>query len=1190
MPDKSRAGTERITDLLQIVDIRKEYRTGSLVQKALDGVSLNFRDNEFVAILGPSGSGKTTLLNIIGGLDRYDSGDLIINDISTKKYKDKDWDSYRNHTIGFVFQSYNLIPHQSILANVELALTIGGISGKERKERAKNALEKVGLGDQLHKLPSQMSGGQMQRVAIARALVNDPDILLADEPTGALDSDTSVQVMDLLKEVASDRLVIMVTHNPELAHSYATRIVELKDGQIRSDSDPFVIDPEAHMAAPVHKNMGKSSMSFFTALLLSFNNLLTKKARTILVAFAGSIGIIGIALILSMSNGANKYINDIEEDTLSEYPMEITSTSFSLASMMEGMAPSDEEKKEDVVREIKTITRLLSRMSSNDLASLKTYIESEESEVGKYAKSIRYSYNVMPLVFHKDGDAYEQVNPYKVLSAFDNGMSSLYSGMTAFSVSMTNIFHEMPADESLYKEQYDVKAGRWPEAHNECILVLTDTGRVSDLALYAMGLQDDSALEEAIKNYMNGGELSLDDEGPEAVYDYDDFIGIAFKLVNACDCYQYDSQYKVWTSKTDNKSFMNKLADDSEDMTLVGVVMAKKDANSAMLSTGLNYTYGLTEHMIEYAAGSDIVRAQLASPDTDVLTGEPFGEEGEPQFDMKSLFSVDEDKLKSAFSVDMDSLQDSLPELSFDGIDMDISGLMDPSAFSSAIPDLESFDLESLLKDVNVNIDEQVLRDTASALTDYYREYVKTHPEADISTFGTSVSVFLRSDSAISIITGDVRAAIESKDIQIVTNEELQELTNTIADGFQAWAEANDATDASRFPEYVTEYLNSEETLAILREFMNGVLQRAAQASLTQEDLTKLAQDLASAYDEQSAASGQPTISDLSQALLQFIGSDGSRQVLTDSLMKNVDTSKLEEDLAKNIESITGQFSGAFAEIISNAIGGAMESLASSLQDTIMGYMDSVVSQLQNAFSFDPNSFADAIKLNMDQNEMADLMASMLSNSVSTYDQNLKAFGYAELAKPYEILIYPKNFESKDALTVILDDYNVRMKDSGQDEKVITYTDMVGTMMSSVTIIVNAISYILIAFVSISLVVSSIMIGVITYISVLERRKEIGILRSIGASKRNISSVFNAETIITGFLAGVLGVGISLLLLIPANAILRALTGQQNLAAFLQPQAALILVVLSIVLTLIGGLIPSRKAANSDPVTALREV
>ena len=1179
--------------MLQAVDIKKEYRTGSLVQKALDGVSLNFRDSEFVAILGPSGSGKTTLLNIIGGLDRYDSGDLIINNVSTKQYKDKDWDSYRNHTIGFVFQSYNLIPHQSILANVELALTISGISGKERRERAKNALEKVGLGDQIHKLPSQMSGGQMQRVAIARALVNDPDILLADEPTGALDSDTSVQIMDLLKEVASDRLVIMVTHNPELAHTYATRIVELKDGQILSDSDPYIIDG-TEAAAPIHKNMGKSSMSFLTALHLSLTNLLTKKARTILVAFAGSIGIIGIALILAMSNGATRYINSIEEDTLSEYPMEITSTSFSLASVMASMSSTGEEEDEDTVKEIKTITRLLSTMSSNDLASLKTYIDSGESGIDEQAKHIRYSYDVTPLVYQKDGTSYTQVNPYSVLSSFDNGMSSFYSGMSTFSMSMTNLFHEMPDNENLYIDQYEIKAGRWPENYNEVVLVLTVNNNVSDLALYAMGLLDDSALEDAVKEYMNGGELSMEDDTESATFEYDDFLGITFRLVNACDCYQYDSQYDVWTSKVDNKAFMKKLVGSSEELTIVGVVKPAEDARSAMLSTGINYPYELTEHTIEVAAESDIVKAQLASPDKDILTGEPFGEKPENALDLTSMFSIDEEKIKDAFSMDTDSFADSLPEMSMDGFNVDLSGLTDLSSIAGALPDMSGIDLSSLLGSININITEEDINNTATKLAESYQQYAAEHPEADISKLGDSVYDFLGSEAARNVITNDLRSALEGKDLELVTNEDLQGLIGQVVAGFEPWAAEHEATDAANYSEYLNEYLNSEEVLTILRNFMDSTLQRAAQVSLEQEDIEKIMQDLLAAYNDYSVANGNPTVSDIAAALMTYLASDESRQIITETLLSKIDTSDLERQLSEQIQNLTAELTDSLGNIVASLIAGAMEQAAYQIQDMITSYMGTVMGslseQLENAFSFDADTFADAIKMNVDENELNDLLTSMLSNNTSTYDQNLKTFGYADTAKPSEILIYPKNFESKDIITAILDDYNVRMKDSGQEDKVITYTDMVGTMMSSVTIIVNAISYILIAFVSISLVVSSIMIGVITYISVLERRKEIGILRSIGASKRNISSVFNAETIITGLLAGIFGVGISLLLLIPVNALLRFLTGQSNLGAYIPAGSAILLIVLSVVLTLIGGLIPSKKAANSDPVAALREV
>ena len=542
--------------MLQIQHICKEYRTGNLVQKALDDVSLNLRDNEFVAILGPSGSGKTTLLNIIGGLDRYDSGDLIINGISTKKYKDRDWDSYRNHTIGFVFQSYNLISHQTVLSNVELALTISGIGKEERRKRAIDALKKVGLGEQLHKRPSQMSGGQMQRVAIARALVNDPDILLADEPTGALDSDTSIQVMDLLKEVAKDRLVVMVTHNPELAEEYATRIVNLRDGKIRSDTDEYIVD-EQTLKEPEHKNMGKSSMSFLTALALSFNNLKTKKARTLLTSFAGSIGIIGIALILALSNGVNGYIQSIEEETLSEYPLQIQSTGFDITSMMVGNTGTDDKSKDSSgkknkdgqVKVMEMVTNMFSKMNTNDLKSLKKHLEKDNDALKSYTNAVEYDYDVDPQIYREDSDGVRQVHPDKSFSSIgigaDSGANSMMSSMMS-----TNVFYRMPKNTSLYEKQYDVKAGRWPKKYNECVLVLSQDGGMSDFLLYTLGLRDQMELDDMIKAFASEEEIKT--PSSLGTYTYKDILNKKFKLVNQADYYEYDSQYKVWKDKSDN--------------------------------------------------------------------------------------------------------------------------------------------------------------------------------------------------------------------------------------------------------------------------------------------------------------------------------------------------------------------------------------------------------------------------------------------------------------------------------------------------------------------------------------------------------------------------------------------------------------------------------------------------------------
>ena len=534
--------------MLQIKNIYKEFKTGNLVQKALDNVSLNLRDSEFVAILGPSGSGKTTLLNIIGGLDHYDKGDLIINKISTKNYKDRDWDSYRNHTIGFVFQSYNLIPHQTILANVELALTISGVPRSKRKAKAMKALEQVGLASQAHKKPNQLSGGQMQRVAIARALVNDPDIVLADEPTGALDSETSVQVMELLKEVAKDRLVVMVTHNPELAEEYATRIVNLKDGVICSDTNPYMIENEKEEKSK-HKNMGKTSMSIFTSLLLSFNNLKTKKGRTVLVSFAGSIGIIGIALILSLSNGVNNYIKSIEEETLSEYPIQIQSTGIDISSMLVSDQNDGKSNNEDNIKVTSKITNMFSKMGANDLASLKQYLDSDESGLKNYAKDVEYSYNVKPIIYGSNTQKLRQVNPDKSFSGLGIGSSSSQNSLMSDMMS-TDIFYQIPSDSKLYEDQYDIKAGKLPTNYNECVLVLSQNGNISDFVLYALGLRDYDEFDNIINQVMSGKNV----ESPKYLedYSYEDILGITFKLINSSDCYKYDDEYKIWKDKTEN--------------------------------------------------------------------------------------------------------------------------------------------------------------------------------------------------------------------------------------------------------------------------------------------------------------------------------------------------------------------------------------------------------------------------------------------------------------------------------------------------------------------------------------------------------------------------------------------------------------------------------------------------------------
>lgn len=1186
--------------MLQIRQLRKEYRTGNLVQKALDGVSLNLRDNEFVAILGPSGSGKTTLLNIIGGLDRYDSGDVIINGISTKKYKDRDWDSYRNHTIGFVFQSYNLIPHQTVLANVELALTISGIGKAERRERAVKALEEVGLGNQLHKKPNQMSGGQMQRVAIARALVNDPDILLADEPTGALDSDTSVQVMDLLREVAKDRLVVMVTHNPELAEQYATRIVKLRDGKIRSDSDPFLIE-EGAQAEPQHKNMGKSSMSFLTALSLSFNNLKTKKARTLLTSFAGSIGIIGIALILSLSTGVNAYIQTVEEETLSEYPLQIQSTGFDFTSMMSDGSGAGTEEEEGEINVIQMVSNMFSTMDSNDLESLKTYLDSGDSGIEQYTNAIEYSYNVTPQIYRKDGDGIRQVNPDTSFEALGLG-SSTGSNSLMSSMMSTDVFYEMTENSGLYQSQYDVKAGHWPENYNECVLVLTSGGGISDFMLYTLGLRDSMELDEMIQQFIDEENVETPDN--MGSYTYEDIIGITFKLVNSSDYYEYDSQYQVWRDKTDDEEYMKNLVKNGEDITIVGVVQPSEDANGLLLNTGIGYPVSLTKHVADAAENSEIVQRQLADKSTNVFTNEPFGEQGnDSEFDTDSLFTVDAEKLQNAFSFDSSGLTDGL-DGAFDlsslgasaGGSLDLSGMIDLSGIQLDLPQAPSLSMGDIMDSIEITASQDDISRMVSGLLAGYQEYAAQNPQADYSRLGEYFLQYLQTPEAQQILSDNIRDIIQSGADLTVSTEELQQLVQDVMAGYQEYAAANGYTDPDRFDEYLIEYLQTPEAQAVLSQWASNAFGDVGDVTITQEQLEKLASELAAGYQSYAASNGLPDPSRMGEYFLDYLGTDDAKQKLAAGIAGMVDTGSLESQISGAVQSYMGQvmssLSGEMAQSLETQITSAVTQVMGQISTGMESAMEQAAARLgenmQNAMSIDPEAFAGAFTMNMSGEELAELMMSMNSTENATYENNLKTLGYVDFDVPSGIDIYPIDFESKEQVVRILDDYNSRMEAEGKDEQVITYTDMVGTLMSSVTDIIDIISYVLIAFVAISLVVSSIMIGVITYISVLERKKEIGILRAIGASKGNISQVFNAETFIIGLCAGVIGIGLSLLLLIPGNALIHYLAGTDDVSAVLPVVPAIVLILLSVVLTLIGGIIPSRKAAKSDPVAALR--
>ena len=1128
---------------------------------------------------------------------------MIINGISTKKYKDRDWDSYRNHTIGFVFQSYNLIPHQTVLANVELALTISGIGKAERRERAVKALEEVGLGNQLHKKPNQMSGGQMQRVAIARALVNDPDILLADEPTGALDSDTSVQVMDLLREVAKDRLVVMVTHNPELAEQYATRIVKLRDGKIRSDSDPFLV-AEGTQAEPQHKNMGKSSMSFLTALSLSFNNLKTKKARTLLTSFAGSIGIIGIALILALSTGVNAYIQTVEEETLSEYPLQIQSTGLDFSSMISdggGGAEDGGQVEEGEINVIQMVSNMFSTMDSNDLASLKTYLENGDSGIEKYTNAVEYSYSVTPQIYRQDVDGIRQVNPDTSFDALGLGSSSGSNSMMS-SIMSTDVFYEMPENAGLYESQYDVKAGRWPENYNECVLVLTSGGGISDFLLYTLGLRDSMELDEMIQQFID--EENIDTPENMGSYSYDDIIGITFKLVNSAEYYEYDSQYQVWRDKTDDEEYMKNLVKNGEDITIVGVVQPSEDANGLLLNTGICYPSSLTEHVAEEAEDSEIVQRQLADKDINVFTGEAFGEQSSnSEFDTNSLFTIDAEKLQNAFTFDSSGLADGLDGAfdlsslgSLSGGSLNLSEMIDLSDIQLTLPEAPSISMSDIMDNIEITASSEDLGQMVSGLLEGYQEYSAQNPQADYSRLGEYFLQYLQTPEAQKILEDNIRDIIESGADLTVSIEELQQLVRDVMAGYQEYALENGYTDPDRFDEYLVEYLQTPEAQAVLTQWASNAIGDIGDVAITEDQLKKLASELAAGYQSYAAANGLPDPSRMGEYFLDYLGTDDAKQKLAAGIAAMVDTGSLESQISASIQSYMGQvmssLSGEMVQSLETQITSAMTQVMNQISAGMESAMEQAVTRLgtnmENAMSIDSDAFADAFTMNMSGDELAELMMSMNSTENATYENNLRTLGYVDFDVPSGIDIYPIDFESKEQVVRILDDYNSRMEAEGKDEQVITYTDMVGTLMSSVTDIIDIISYVLIAFVAISLVVSSIMIGVITYISVLERKKEIGILRAIGASKGNISQVFNAETFIIGLCAGLIGIGLSLLLLIPGNALIHYLAGTNDVSAVLPAGPAVVLILLSVVLTLIGGIIPSRKAAKSDPVAALR--
>ena len=1063
--------------MLELKDISKRYVTTGFTQVALDHVSVAFRDSEFVAVLGPSGSGKTTMLNIVGGLDHFDDGDLVIDGISTREYRDRDWDAYRNNRIGFVFQSYNLIPHQTILANVELALTLSGVGRAERRQRALDALARVGLADHVNKRPSQLSGGQMQRVAIARALINDPEILLADEPTGALDSATSVQVMDLLKEVAQDRLVVMVTHNPELAHQYATRIVELADGHITADSDPF--DP-ATAPRREAKAARRTSMSFLTALGLSFNNLMTKKGRTIMTAFAGSIGIIGIAAILALANGVNDYIARVEEDTLSSYPLSITKQSMDLSGMLSEDATQaqagEKDDDPDQIPEFTMLTDMFATVGSNDLSGLKSYLESDPDDLDEYVNAIQYDYGLTPLVYKADAtDGAVQLNPNALSTAMTGGASgTATAGMTGGGMS---VFNEMIDDQELLESQYDVVAGRWATAADECVLVLTQSGRISDYTLYGIGVLDPAELTEMVTSAMSGtaGETEIAEKDVD--FTYDDALALDFRVLSPADLYRRNAETGGWTDMSSDAEFVAQEVESGLDLHVVGVVRPNESSDAKALSAGIAYTPALTQELMARSADSEIVQQQLADPEVDVFTGKSFDtlqQEARQGVDLGSLFSVDEGRLRSAFSFDTSALQGAFDPSGLDlsGLSVDLSGVADQIDMDALVAGAPAPDLSAILDDELAD----------PALT----------PE------------------------------------QI---EQVSEAVNQLVGGFLKQSNVDPAD------EHVAEKLAAE---------FAAYLQ------------TPDAQVLLARIEEVAGPAVRERV----------------QEILTDYVSGQ---------LAPYLQSFVQDMSTQVADAVSAQLQSAMTQLLSQYADQVAGGL----AQLQSAFSVDAQALAGAIHFNMDAEDLASLMESYANASQLTYDNNLQTLGYATPDDPAAIQIYPKDFEAKERVVDLIDAYNDEQRAAGNDDAVITYTDYMGIIMGSVTDIVNMISMVLIAFVSISLVVSSIMIGIITYISVLERKKEIGILRAIGASKRNVASVFNAETFIEGLISGVFAIAVVVGVSLPVNAFVADAFDVVGIMS-LPPASAAVLVCISVVLTLVAGLIPSSAASRRDPVEALR--
>ena len=1070
--------------MLKLTNITKKYEMINSSQVALNDISVSFRKSEFASILGPSGSGKTTLLNIVGGLDKYTSGDLSIDGVSTKNYSDSDWDSYRNHKIGFVFQNYNLIPHQTVLQNTMLALTLSGVSKKECVAKSVKILKEVGLIDHIHKKPSQLSGGQMQRVAIARALVNDPDIILADEPTGALDSETSIQVMKILKKISKNKLVIMVTHNPELAKKYSTRIINLKDGKIISDTNEFNEDSKNISSAC--EKIKKTSMRYTTALGLSFNNLMTKKGRTLLVSFAGSIGIIGIALILSLSNGFQNYIDKIQEDTLSSYPLTITSTSADMSSLLLSMISNDDAvSSENKVVEKQFISSMFSNVTTNDLRSFKSYITKNYNMISQDISSIKYSYSVDPLIYTKTKEnKIVKVNPNSLFTSMygSSSVTNLYS-------TYSSIFSQLPDDIKMLSEQYEIIDGKWPEQYDELVIVLNQKNTIPDILLYFLGVRDIDELYDIMTKAMAGDKITIDNKPME--FTYDELMNIEIKLINQFEMYKYNEKYNIYENMSDNEDFVEKLYNKSLKLKIVGIVAPKDGTTSMALTSGISYSSKLIDHIIENAKASEIVKKQLSNKDIDVFSNIRFDEENKSsqKINFEDLITVDTTMLKNAF---------------------------------------------------NINIDETMIKNKTANYMKNINNYINVDIEPAQNAFDESLK-----DLSYGII-----------------NDYLEHPLSTIPD--PVFSEKRIAViSLNDIDKVVNEYFDNEsinKKITVLET--NYVIPKDVFMTTYKSLITALLKSYILAYyslDQSLTTDSNNPLALLVQDNVDDIVNSFLNQASIQSASKTFAQKMTEAKMQKNVLSEVGK-----------------------LTSDLMG-------SLASSFNVDKNKIAQAFKFNLTEDELKRIMLAMVNqNKNGTASANLATLGYQDKDEPTMISIYFKNFDSKENVLDFINAYNENCEKTNEKDKIINYTDTTGILMNSVKKIINSISYVLIAFVSISLVVSSIMIGIITYISVLERTKEIGILRSIGASKKNISSIFNAETFIIGLLSGFIGIGLTLSFIPIINSIIHSLTNNINISANLPLFGGVTLIILSVILTLIGGLIPAKKASKQDPVIALR--